>query len=90
MHREKQNMTKSNLPLLILMGGFLVIFLGVVLGPGVPFQDATPEMRAIEAKQEKRSLWLAGSGLCLFAGGIFWCSSRWIRRRLGQNPGSSN
>jgi hypothetical protein len=74
-------MNKS-LPHLVWLIGLFIVFIGIVVGPGVPYQDPTPEMRALEARQMQRSERIALAGLCLFAGGIVWSGSHWLIRRL--------
>ena len=48
----------------------------------IDYGDSTPEMRALEARQEQRSQRVAVVGLCLFAGGVLWGTSRWFARRF--------
>jgi len=73
---------KRFLPHLVWLSGLLVVLVGIALGPGVPYRDPTPEMRALEARQDQRSQRVAIVGLCLFAGGVLWGTSRWFVRRF--------
>lgn len=75
---------KRLLPHFVWLSGLLVVLIGIAVGPGVPYQDPTPEMRAIEARQEQRSQRVAVSGLCLIAGGAVWGASRWLGRRFSR------
>jgi hypothetical protein len=71
---------KRFLPHLIWISGLLVMFIGLTLGPGVPYQDPTPEMRALEARQMQLCDSFLAVGFCLFVAGIIWAISRWIYR----------
>jgi len=75
---------KRFLPHFVWLSGLLVMLIGVADGPGVPYQDPTPEMRALEAKQKQRGQGLAITGVCLFAGGVLWGTSRWLTRRFSR------
>jgi len=72
------------LPHLIWVSGVFVIFVGFCVGPGIPFQHPTPDLRALEAKQE----WLCGrfliAGMCLCIGGIAWVLLRVAWRCLSK------
>jgi hypothetical protein len=72
------------LPHFVWLSGLLVVVIGIAVGPGVPYQDPTPEMRALEVKQEQRSQSVAITGLCLFSGGVLWGTSRRLARRFTQ------
>ena len=75
---------KKFLPHLVWLSGLLVVFIGIAVGPGVPYQDPTPEMRALEARQEQRSQSVVITGFYIFAGGVVWGTSRWLIRRFSR------
>jgi hypothetical protein len=75
---------KRFLPHFVWLSGLLVVLIGIAVGPVVPYQDPTPEMRTLEARQEQRSQRVAITGLCLFAGGVLWGTSRWLMRRFSR------
>jgi hypothetical protein len=75
---------KKFLPHLVWLTGLLIVIVGIAVGPGVPYQDPTPEMRAFESRQEQRSRSVAITGFCIFAGGVVWGASRRLIRRFSQ------
>lgn len=78
--RHLEQMDKFS-PHLVWLSGLLIVFFGIAIGPGVPYQDPSPVMRALETRQEQRSQRIAAFGLCIFTGGALWGSSRWLVRR---------
>jgi hypothetical protein len=76
-------MTKF-LPHLVWLSGLVVVIVGLFVGPGVPYQDPTPAMRALEARQEQISDKLTIIGLCLSVSGIAWVLTRLIYRRFSR------
>jgi hypothetical protein len=75
-------MNRPILPHLLWMSGLAFVLIGFALGPGVPYQDPTPEMHIMQARQERRCRVVALTGLALFIGGVVWGSSR----RLTPSP----
>jgi hypothetical protein len=75
---------KRFLPHLVWSSGLVVVIIGLIVGPGVPYQDPTPAMRALEARQEQLTDRLAIIGLCLFVSGIAWVVARLIYRRFSR------
>jgi hypothetical protein len=75
---------KKFLPHLVWLSGLVVAFIGLIVGPGVPYQDPTPAMRALEARQNQLCDRLAIIGLCLFVSGIAWVVARLIYRRFSR------
>ena len=73
---------KKFLPHCVWLSGLLVLVIGIAVRPGVPHQDPTTETRAVETRQQQRSQILAITGLCFFAGGVYWGFYRWAARRL--------
>jgi hypothetical protein len=71
-------------PHILWLTGLVLTIVGFVVGPGVPYQDPTPEMRLLEEKQSERLVILALIGLALVVGGVVWITARWIRRRLSR------
>ena len=69
---------KRILPHLLWVGGLLLLAVAVVVGPGIPYQDPTPEMRALELKQGHWFNLLATPGLICFATGIIWLVVAWV------------
>ena len=68
-------------PHLVGLSGLVIVFIGLAIGPGVPYQDPTPVMRALEIRQDQRSQRVAAFGLCIFTGGALWGTTRWCARR---------
>ena len=75
---------KKFLPQIVCLSGLLVVLVGFAVGPVVPYQDPTPEMLALEARQEQRSQRVIITGLILIAGGGLWGVSHWLTRRFSQ------
>ena len=77
---------KRLLPHLLWIGGLVLLFVAARVGPGVPYQDPTPEMRALELKQMQSFDRFALAGLIAFAGGVIWLVSAWVIRRSHRKP----
>jgi hypothetical protein len=71
---------KRLLPHLLWIGGLVLLFVAAHVGPGVPYQDPTPEMRALELKQMQSFDRFALAGLITLACGVIWLISAWMRR----------
>jgi hypothetical protein len=70
------------LPHLVLLLGLLCLLVGALVGPGVPCQDPTPEMRALEAGQTELAERFIIASFALVAIGVLWLLIRWIARRF--------
>ncbi|PYJ81745.1 MAG: hypothetical protein DME22_20455 [Verrucomicrobia bacterium] len=73
------------LPYLIWLSGLLLLVIGVFVGPGVPYQDPTREMRTIEARQTRLGDSFMMAGLIVFASGVLWAVVAGFVRR-GSRP----
>ena len=62
----------------------MLVVIGFVVGPGVPYQDPTPEMRLLEERQSERLAIFAIAGFLLFLIGLLWIITRWITRRFSR------
>ena len=77
------------LPHLVWIAGLLVVLVGLALGPGVPYQDPTPEMSGHFNHEEHIAIviMLMGCGIFLFGlvvAMVFWLC-HWKPRK---NPAS--
>jgi hypothetical protein len=72
------------LPHLCWLIGLVIVFIGFVAGPGVPYQDPTPAQRALEDRQMWTFEIFAVGGFVLFASGIIWAISRWLIHRFSR------
>ena len=70
------------LPYTFWAGGLVLVIIGFAVGPGVPYQDPTPAMRALEESQSERFAMFGIAGLLLFVIGLLWIIARWISRRF--------
>jgi hypothetical protein len=70
------------LPHLVWAVGLVVLVIAFFVGPGVPYQDPTPEMRALEARQIQLFDRLAMIGFLLVEMGVLWIAARWFTRRI--------
>jgi len=64
----------------VLVAVFVVV--GFVVGPGVPYQDPTPEMDLLAERQSERLAMLGIAGLLLCLIGVLWIITRWLRHRF--------
>ena len=84
----RQALTRC-LPHLIWIAGMGVFAVGVFVGPGIPYQDPTPEMQLREAQQTHLAEWFFDVGLALFAVGVTLAMVAWlVRRLLRRSPAS--
>jgi hypothetical protein len=58
------------------------VLIGFAIGPGVPYQDATPAMRALEKRQSEHFVILGLAGLLLFIMGVLGVITRWVQHRF--------
>jgi hypothetical protein len=70
------------LPHLSCAVGLLLVVIGFVVGPGVPYQDPTPEMNFLAERQSERLAMLAVAGVLLFLIGVIWMITRWFTRHF--------
>jgi hypothetical protein len=68
------------LPHIIWMIGLSLLVVGVIVGPGVPHQDPTPEMRALEARQTRLGDSIIMVGFLVFHAGVIWAVAAWSMR----------
>lgn len=68
--------------------GLLLVLIAFFVGPGVPYQDPTPEMLAREAQQIRRSNQFLIAGGSLFAFGILWSIVRRVQYRQRRKGGA--
>jgi hypothetical protein len=55
---------------ILVIFGVVLILLGFAIGPGVPYQDPTPEMLAKEKSDDARAKWLLAAGGATVAAGV--------------------
>ena len=72
------------LPHLFCTVGLLLEVIGFVVGPGVPYQDPTPEMSLLAERQSERLAMLAIAGVLLFLIGVLWIITRWFTRHFSR------
>ena len=64
--------------------GLLLVAIGFIVGPGVPYQDPTPEMNLLAENQSERLAVLAIAGVLLFLIGVLWIIARWFARHFSR------
>lgn len=75
------------LPGVVRAAGLLLVVNSFFVGPGIPYQDPTDEMRLLEAAKEKRAETLMVAGFLIFFIGLIWSVFAWVwRSRLTQPP----
>jgi hypothetical protein len=75
---------KRFLPQLFCAVGLLLVVIGFVVGPGVPYQDPTPEMNLLAESQSERLAVLAIGGVSLFLIGLLWIITRWLTHHFSR------
>ena len=70
------------LPHLFLTFGLLLCVIAYVIWSRGPYQDPTPEMRALESRQSLCFVGCSFAGSVLFLTGGLWILSGWIKRRF--------
>ena len=68
------------LPHFLCVIGLLLVAIGFLVGPGVPYQDPTPEMDLLAERQSERLTVLGIAGVLLFLIGVLWIITRWFTR----------
>ena len=69
------------LPHLIWAAGLLVLFWGLLIGPGIPYQDPTPELSLLYAEQTRAAERVVSAGAVLFCSGVLLAATTWMVRR---------
>ena len=72
------------IPHLFCAVGLLLVVVGFVVGPGVPYQDPTPEMNLLAERQSERLAVLAIAGVLFFLVGVLWIITRWLTRHFSR------
>lgn len=75
---------KRFLPHCFWAGGLLLVLIGFLVGPGVPYQDPTPAMSALEEVQSEHFAMFGIAGFLLFVTGVLWIIIRWLARRFSR------
>jgi hypothetical protein len=68
------------LPHIVWFIGLSLLAISVFVGPGVPYQDPTAEMRALEARQTRLGDGFMMVGFLIFHAGVIWAVAAWFMR----------